>query len=289
MRSGGEGVRQPTGDSPVGRLSSGYYRPARSILGRNSLVLWRFPVSIGARSVFCLLLIAPGVRGHIPEVAENGDAALSSETPHIPEPMVFDLVRPLGVQRGEFETNVLAGHDLRSGETEWAPELEYAIRDGLAVEVELPFENLSVAEYKLAVQGTLGTLSGHRYIHGWQIIGRHDRHHGNFSADALYLAGYRWNHAISTFNMAGLRWCGFEHCDKFAGILNTNLFFNLSDRWTLGVELDNQIGSRWGYLLMPQLHLDFTDHVTLQFGAGPARLEGKHTQWTAVWRMIFAF
>lgn len=289
MKPGGEGVERPTGDSPVGGGSSTRYYAARPIFSPNALGRWKFQVSFGAPSVVCLLLMAPGARGHTPSDADDGDAALSSEMPHIPEPMVFDLVRPLGVQQGEFETNVLAGHGLRSGETEWAPELEYAVRDGLAVEFELPFENLSVAEYKLAVQGTLGTLSRQRYIHGWQIIGRYHRHDGDFSADALYLAGYRWNHAISTFNMVGLRWCDFKHCDKFSGIFNTNWFVNLSDRWTLGVELDNEIGSRWGYLLMPQLHLDFTNHVTLQFGAGPTRLAGKRTKWMAAWRMIFAF
>lgn len=282
-------MRQPIGDSPIGRLSPWRYRAARPVLCPNGLGRWRFQVFISGLSVVCLLLMTHGAQGHTLSDADDGDAALSSEMPHIPEPMVFDLVRPLGVQEGEFETNVLASHGLRSGETEWAPELEYAVRDGLAVEFELPFENLSVAEYKLAVQGTLGTLSRQRYIHGWQIIGRYHRQDGDFSADALYLAGYRWNHAISTFNMAGLRWCGFKPCDKFSGIFNTNWFVNLSDRWTLGVELDNEIGSRWAYLLMPQLHLDFTNHVTLQFGAGPVRLGGKHTQWTAAWRMIFSF
>jgi hypothetical protein len=247
------------------------------------------PICIAALPIFLLLMVAPGARANIFEDGEDGDAALSSERPHIPEPMVFDLVRPLGVQQGEFETNVLAGHSLKNGETAWAPELEYAIRDGLAVEVELPFENLSIAEYKLALQGTLGTLFGHRFIHGWQVIGRYDRHHESYSADALYLAGYRWNHAASTFNMAGLRWSGIDRRDKFVGVVNTSWFYGVSERLTLGIELDNEIESRWGYLLMPQMHLDFTDRATIQFGAGPSRLQGKHTEWMAVWRMIFTF
>ncbi len=40
----------------------------------------------------------------------------------IPEPMVFDLVRGLGPQRGELEANVLAVAPLRSGDPA-APEL----------------------------------------------------------------------------------------------------------------------------------------------------------------------
>ncbi|MDI1230064.1 MAG: hypothetical protein PSU93_02820 [Methylobacter sp.] len=42
--------------------------------------------------------------------SEIGDAALSSDAPHIPGPMVFDLVRPLGVRQGDLEVNTLSGH-----------------------------------------------------------------------------------------------------------------------------------------------------------------------------------
>lgn len=290
MKSEENGRGQRIDYQPVGRLP---WIGSRATIAVSSLIpvlgRSRIPICSGTLSIFVLLTVASGAYGNIFEDGENGDAALSSERPHIPEPMVFDLVRPLGVQQGEFETNVLAGHSLRNGETDWAPELEYAVRDGLAVEFELPFENLSIAEYKLAVQGTLGTLFGRRFIHGWQAIGRYDRHHDGYSADALYLAGYRWDHAFSTFNMAGLRWSGIDRRNKLAGIVNTSWFYGVSDRVTLGIELDNEIASRWGYLLMPQMHLDFTDHATLQLGAGPSRLPGQPTEWMAVWRMIFAF
>jgi hypothetical protein len=45
---------------------------------------------------------------------------------HIPEPMIFDLVRGLGARRGEFEVNVLTQvplNDTRSRAVEWAPEI----------------------------------------------------------------------------------------------------------------------------------------------------------------------
>ena len=44
----------------------------------------------------------------------------------IPEPMVFDLVRGLGADKGELEVNVLGVFPLESSdprETEWAPEI----------------------------------------------------------------------------------------------------------------------------------------------------------------------
>ena len=61
---------------------------------------------------------------------------------HIPEPLIFDLVRGLGAERGEFEANVLGEFPLgdKSGRgIEWAPEVEYAIVDGFALEFEVPF------------------------------------------------------------------------------------------------------------------------------------------------------
>lgn len=50
----------------------------------------------------------------------------STAYPHIPEPMVFDMMRPLGAKQGELEANVLtttpwSGKD---GNTHWAPEVE---------------------------------------------------------------------------------------------------------------------------------------------------------------------
>ncbi len=56
--------------------------------------------------------------------------------PRIPEPMVFDLVRGLGARRGELEFNVLNLVPFRRGgpSYEWAPEVEYAVFDGFAVE-----------------------------------------------------------------------------------------------------------------------------------------------------------
>jgi hypothetical protein len=125
----------------------------------------QFRAIIATLSIFFLLTAMNPAWSNSLEDSEDGDAALGSERPHIPEPMVFDLVRPLGVRQGEFEINALAGHAFTNGETAWAPELEYAVRDGLAIEFERPFENLSIAEYKLAAQGTLGTLAGQRFIH----------------------------------------------------------------------------------------------------------------------------
>jgi|688.fasta_scaffold151460_4 hypothetical protein len=94
------------------------------------------------------------------------------DSPRIPEPMVFDLVRPLGAKRGEAEVNTLAVIPLNRnmGRVEWAPEVEFAIADGLAFEFELPFEEWSLKSYKTAGQITFGKAFNDSFIHGAQGI-----------------------------------------------------------------------------------------------------------------------
>ena len=222
---------------------------------------------------------------------EEGDAALSSEAPHIPEPMVFDLVRPLGVKQGDAEVNVLTEHSLRTGNTEWAPEFEFGLFDDFAVEFELPFDNLSLSQYKLALQGTIGTAFDNHFIHGWQMIGYHDRETEKYTIDALYLAGFRLNSSISNFNMFGARRDDVERNGEFVGLFNTSWFYDYSNDLTFGIEMNNEFKQRsdWSYLLMPQIHWDLTDNATLQFGAGLSQANGKSTNWLGTWRMIYAF
>ena len=220
------------------------------------------------------------------------DATQSSVIPHIPEPMLFDLVRPLGAAKGELEINTLVDHALRAGHTEWAPEIEYAFLDGYAIELELPFQDFSVAEYKLALQGTIGTLLGARMIHGWQIIGRYDRHEKAYLTDTLYLNGMRLSSKWSMFHMLGIRNNFSEKRERFNGLLNNNLFYQFSRQLTLGFEVNNEMPrwSKWRYRLVPQIHYDFTPHTSLQVGGGPSKLEDpKRTEWTVAWRLIHAF
>lgn len=121
--------------------------------------------------------------------------ATANETgyPHVPEPMVFDMVRPMGARRGELETNVLALSPLSGQERtiEWAPEVEYAVADNLAIEFELPFEGRRLAELKMGVQGTFGTLDGGRIVHGIQYLGIYERESRSASHALLYMVGRR--------------------------------------------------------------------------------------------------
>lgn len=213
--------------------------------------------------------------------------------PRIPEPMVFDLVRPLGAKRGEAEFNTLGliplarktrtvddvsdplGLVRRSEDTqgvEWAPELEFVLTEGLALEFELPMENVSVEAYKTAGQLSFGTLWDNRFIHGAQVIAQYDRQPGLWTTTWLYLAGFRFDETWSLFGMVGPR---FEHGSQIGGrnvemLANVTLFADITDRLVGGIETNfgQVLDGSSTLLVMPQVHYEVDPHWMIQAGAG---------------------
>lgn len=213
--------------------------------------------------------------------------------PRIPDPMVFDLVRPLGAKRGEAEFNTLGRIPLarkarqvddasdplglvrrsqdRRG-VEWAPEIEYVVADGLAVEFELPMESVSVEAYKVAGQATFGTLWHHHFIHGAQVIAQYNIDPRFWTTAWLYLAGFRIDKTWSVFGMLGPR---FEHGNSISGLhkellSNVTLFADVTNRMVAGVEtnLGQVLGGHTTLLVMPQVHYEVDLHWMIQGGIG---------------------
>lgn len=208
-----------------------------------------------------------------------------------PEPMVFDLVDPLGAPKGKLEINTLLDYSPHARQLEWSPEVEYSFADGHAIELELPVENSSLNEYKVSLQGTLGKLDGERMIHGWQAIGRRKIHEKVFAAEILYLNDYRFLNKWSMMNMFGVRHTALGKSGDFIGLMNNSLFYSYSKQLSLGIELNNEIGERdWRYRLTPQLQYVFGKNVILQLGGGPSQLnEKKKTDWLLTSRLIYDF
>jgi len=214
--------------------------------------------------------------------ADDLEASTSSThtTAHIqpplrlPEPMVYDLVRPLNAQKGELEINSLFLSPLsRSGQTtEWAPEIEYAFLDRYAVELEFPFEGQHLGAYKLALQGTFKNESA-QFVHGWQWIGLYNRHGRSKIFDGLYLAGYQLNPSLSVFSMTGARFTRAQRQTRALGLFNPSVFYNAGMRLTLGLETNLVLGNRKErqQLFMPQTHVTLTRRYSFQFGAGATR------------------
>ncbi|MEH3106712.1 MAG: hypothetical protein PGN09_05310 [Sphingomonas fennica] len=219
-------------------------------------------------------------------------AAAQPAVPQIAEPLVFDMVRGLGARQGELETNVLATTPLSGQERvlEWAPEIEYAVADNLAIEFELPFENRYLAELKVGVQGTFGTLDGGRIVHGFQYLGLYDRHDGSVSNALLYLIGRRHSPRWSTMTMVGVGDVRLGQSEEFAGLLvNHSTFYDLSNRTVLGLEINWKTGPDGGLLLMPQIHRALTDHWKVQAGAGVDNQRGARARPVGGLRVIREF
>ncbi|WP_437224356.1 hypothetical protein SH661x_003594 [Planctomicrobium sp. SH661] len=239
-------------------------------------------------TLFPFLTLTPSGRA-LPEPSGAEDRRSHNITPLIPEPMIFDLVRPLGEHRGAAEVNILSLFPLGGrrtleyvdplgivhvsedrGHIEWAPEYEVAIRDGLAIEFEFPFESGTLEALKTAVQWTIGTALEEHYIHGVQVIVEPTVDFQNWNLVALYLGGYRFNETWSTLMMIGGRAVtgpNVRH-DEREFLFNYSVFANVSDHITTGLE-GNFAQSNDGHtalLLTPQVHVEITDHFLIQTG-----------------------
>lgn len=206
------------------------------------------------------------------KVTDPNTGSSGSLLPHIPEPMNFDLIRPLGARQGEFEVNGLFLKTV-TGKTalEWAPEIEYAILDNHAIEFELPFENTRLETLKGAYQVTFGTDKHHRLIHGMQGIGKYNLHTRKTSVTGLYIVGCQLNDRWSALTMAGLRHTGLNHrSGSFVGLLNPSLFYTHSKQLRLGFETNVSLTKSKNnhYLYLPQVHLELGKNYSLQIGAG---------------------
>lgn len=206
-----------------------------------------------------------------------------------PEPMVFDLVDPLGTKKGELEINTLLDYSTRTGQFQWSPEIEYSFAKGHAIELELPVDNATLSEYKVSLQGTLGELFQRRMIHGWQIIGRRKNDEKEFGAEALYLNDYKFSESWSMMNMFGARRTRFNEDGEFVGLVNNSVFYRFH-YFAIGIELNSEIRTTYRYRLTPQIQYGFSKKAFIQLGGGPSHLnEDQKTEWLITSRLVYDF
>ncbi|MCC5793063.1 MAG: hypothetical protein JJT82_10735 [Legionellaceae bacterium] len=204
----------------------------------------------------------------------------------LPEPLLFDLVRPLGAHKGELELNVLGVTPASPGKVrqEYAPEIEYAFADGYGIEFELPIVREGIEAYKIALQGTFSRAPMPDMIHGWQLIALYDRQEKRGVVSGLYLIGQRYNDHWSALSMLGI---AVQEGAAPALLFNPTLFYEISERLALGVE-QNFYGARQDshYLLLPQIQYQSSFHFTLQLGAGMMAMHRKAQPFAAM-RLIY--
>ena len=222
------------------------------------------------------------------------------ETVSIPEPLNFDLVRGLGAKKGELEVNVLADFPLNDASNrgvEWAPEIEYALFNNFAIELEFPFNNSDLEAYKMAVQWTIGTSKNNKFIHGIQVISETYIHDEILELNFLYVPAYRFNEIWSTICLFGIMLeTGTNVPEKnYTIIFNASVFADLNKHTVVGLEINNSDpnlqridDNKMELLLLPQAHYEFENGFSFQFGVGPKFSQGK-TNGSAVLRVIKSF
>lgn len=199
--------------------------------------------------------------------------AAAQEAPAIAEPMVFDLVRPLGARRGELEVNTLVQRTLSGPDrtVEWAPEIEYAVADNVAVELELPLENRRVTDFKLGLQGTFGLLNKGRGIHGVQYLGLWNRADARWESALLYVIGNRFGPRTSTLTMIGVGDVSAAEPSERALLINHTSFYDIAAATTAGVEVNIRAGRARSTLVMPQVQQGLGHRLQVQAGFGAVR------------------
>lgn len=197
--------------------------------------------------------------------------------PHLPEPMSFDLVRGLGARAGELETNVLVTMRPRRGglaETTWAPEVEWAFADNLAIELELPMVDREVHALKAAFQWTAPTPNA-RFAHGVQVIGEYLLDEEATEVTGLYLFGGRMG-SFAMFAMVGVRGVAAQggHLEVVA---NPSLFVDVHEAVTLGIEGNAAFGVRGDRsgAALAQIHWQIARRFRVQVGGGVEIEAGK--------------
>ncbi len=216
-----------------------------------------------------------------PTSRDSGESKEEVPVPKIPEPLVFDMMRGLDAKAGELEINVLAGFP-RNGRAEWAPEIEYAIADGIGIEFEVPFENSTREAWKYGLQFRLGHSA--KSVHGIQLLG--EQFISNETAiNVLYLFGHRFNDRWSLMSMTGPQaLLSRDQRTEWRGLQNLTVFYDHTDKITSGLEFN------WAFshsdllselTIIPQIHYELSDNWNIQTGIGVSRLQ--HDRWTPVY------
>lgn len=199
-----------------------------------------------------------------------GPAGASDGALHVREPLFFDLVRSLGTHAGELEVNTLLSCSWTKGACEptWAPEVELAVFDGVALELELPHTGDRLESFKTALQVTLPGQSG-SFRHGLQLIAEHLWGEPLEQVSALYLLGLGAGR-FSSLSMWGASSKLGTNGPTFRALINVSFFYEWTESLTLGFETNSKIGEEGfeSMRLLPQVQKDLTNHVTIQVGVG---------------------
>jgi hypothetical protein len=194
----------------------------------------------------------------------------------IPEPLVFDLVRPLGAKKGELEINALVRSEKQYGfeELHVSPEIEYVFAKNLAFELEAPMIGSKPDSIKTTLQWTIG-FSGKKkqMVNGIQLMTeRYVMNTFHNEVTPLFIHGHRLSLDWSYLSMFGAQYTDLQYQHSLIPVMNFTLFYVYSHSREIEFGLEHNllgIGETFKYYrIVPQLEIIFHNHWKMQYGFG---------------------
>lgn len=208
--------------------------------------------------------------------------------PNHAEPLLFDLVRRLNVERGEREWGTL--FQTRGDEVEYATEFEWAPEEGRALELEVGNVHSPRRFIKGAVQNQLGAAFDDRLLHGIHLSGGLELGEGQGNWGLAHITSYRIDPTWSAMLIAGGRGAREKEQTSWSAQLDGCLFADITEEFILGAEtnLRQNLNGETQLALVPQVRWDQVEGFHVQFGLGGAWEGGRLSPITAL-RVNHAF
>ena len=144
--------------------------------------------------VLITLALLGALPTNLPAVQAGSDNQASESVPSgapIPEPLLFDMVLPLGAEQGEVEVNSIFRLPVDGETLIWIPEIEGAVLSGFTFELEIEMLGNRQKGWNVASQATLGRGFDNHFIHGAQVRVERDDDEGSTEFVALCVSSGR--------------------------------------------------------------------------------------------------
>ncbi len=230
-----------------------------------------------------------------------GDESDKPPAPEIPEPVFFDLVRPLGSLKYGTELNYLLNPSTRNAPTLQVIEYEYVFADWRSVELDLSYFNGNLQILTPFYQRTLGVGPRRNWIHGYQlsldlylrsgfvggsptyIFSWKPREESNFSttffvgANRALIGGFEAPRSLSAFAPPAMGGNTDSTYGAWRPTFNADFFYKFNERWTIGIENDLFFasGKAGEYLSFPFVTYEAGEHAFFQLGGGYYHFENR--------------
>lgn len=224
--------------------------------------------------------------------AEEKELGLDPSVANIPEPLYYDMIGGLDARPGEIELNVLV--ESRGGAFRGGYEIEYTFVRGIGLEIDLNASSSGIEGWQANFEFTLPTSRSSPFQHGVllgneYLLGNPQTPAGRTSG--VYVAAVRLSQRWTALTMLGGRATAVRRGrTHLGGIWNPSLFFDATNRVTVGLEMNSVLDEdgTTDLVLMPQAHWQPAKAWRLQLGTG-LRIDETGSSMLSVLRLSFSY